>query len=405
MIKNYGLNINEIPNPTAYKLGAVELPKIVLRPDGQWDAYLPADELQFTPSYDTFGCTIYAIENIQQILEKFHFGTTSEYSERYNYNLIKIVPPGADPYLAAESFRNDGVISGQLPMTDTLSEYATPRPMSQKYIELGIAHPHMLKHQWLWENSRTKEVRTALIKEHLPYSPLTVSVTAWQLGPDGSYLDAGRNNTHLTVLYGWNDRGWLIYDSYAPHRKTLSYDHNIEASQRFQLVPSTRKLQLSLLSQLVALLGKWLGLIQTPKVVPTPVVEAPQPAVEPQRRSLEILCAGIQEYEGYYPGSRSFRNKNPGNCKFSAVGYMPVYGNVTKDTGGFAIFPTYDLGWLYLKNLVKSKAERNPYWTLLEFTSNYAPITDGNNPRLYAEFLARKLDVDKDLFLLADLVL
>jgi len=405
MIKNYGLNINEIPDPMAYKLGSVELPRIMLRSDGQWDDFLPKEESQITPSYDTYGCTVYGTENIQQILERFHHGKTSEFDERYNFNLAKIVPPGADPHDVAESFRNDGVVTGQFSIPSTFSEYSTPRPMEQKYIDLGINHPYELRHQWLWTKPQTESSRTSLIKEHLKYSPLAVSVTAWQ-EQSGVYVDMGRPNTHWTVLHGWNDNGWKIFDSYAPHQKTLSYSHNIEVCKRYQLVPSTRKSRVSILSQIVTLLSRWLDLSKkTPRVEVVSIVAPPQDLPAPVKYSLEIFCAAIQEMEGYYPGSRSFRNKNPGNCKFSAVGYMPVYGNVTKDAGGFAIFPTYDLGWLYLKNLVKTKAQRHPYWTLLEFTSNYAPVTDNNDPRAYAVFIAKKLDADTSLFLMSDLVL
>ncbi len=70
MIKNYGLKLNDVPDLAAYKLGAIELPKDTLAPDGQWDAWLPKDELQITPNYDTYGCTIYGTENILQTLEK-----------------------------------------------------------------------------------------------------------------------------------------------------------------------------------------------------------------------------------------------------------------------------------------------------------------------------------------------
>ena len=152
MIKNYGFILNEVEDLRAYKLGAIELPKEILVFDGQWDNWLPTDELQFTPSYDTYGCTIYGTENIQQTLEKQRGLTSAEYDERYNYNLVKIVPPGADPHDAAESFRNDGVVSGLFPMSATLAEYATPRPMPTKYVSQGIAHPYELRHQWLFRD-------------------------------------------------------------------------------------------------------------------------------------------------------------------------------------------------------------------------------------------------------------
>lgn len=275
MIKNYGFKRNEIDDERAYKLGAIELPKISLRPDGQWGQYTPIDELQHTPNYDTYGCTIYGTENIQQTMERCIFGKTQEYDERYNYNIVKISPPGADPHDAAESFRNDGVISGLLPMTSTYEEYSKPRPVPTSILAKGIAHPYELRHQWLWTKPQTKTNRTNLIKEHLQYSPLGVSVTAWK-EKNGVYVDDGKRNTHWTMLYGYNDKGWLIYDSYAPHRKILSFDHSIECCKRYQLVQSTRKQQLSLFQKVLQALFSWTNLlskteepkIESPKTVP-----------------------------------------------------------------------------------------------------------------------------------------
>jgi len=280
-IRNYGFKLNILEDLAAYRLGAMELPKIVLRPDGQWDDYLPKEELQITPNYETFACTIYGTENILQILEKFHYGKTREYAERYNYNLVKIVPPGADPHDAAESFRNDGVIPlSELPMTSTLEEYSKPRPMPNSYIAKGIAHPYELRHQWLWTSPLNKEDRTRIIKEHLKYSPLGVSVTAWNC-PNGICIDSGQRNTHWTVLYGWNDQGWKIFDSYSLHKKILSYDHQIEVCKRYQLVKSTRQEQFSLLQKILQLLTKWLNLIDIPTTELLP--PQPEPLPEPSK--------------------------------------------------------------------------------------------------------------------------
>lgn len=307
MIKNYGFLLNEIEDPKAYKLGSVELPKIVIREDGQYDDFLPSDELQYTPNFDTYGCTIFGTENIQQTLERVHYGKSSEYDERYNYNLVEIIPPGADPHDAAESFRKDGVISGQLPMTETSEEFSKPRPMPTKYVSLGIAHPYELRHQWLWRSPRDKTTRTKLIKEYLRYGPLGVSVTAWE-EENGVYVDRGLQNTHWTILYGWNEKGWKIYDSYPPHKKVLSYDHNIESCKRYQLIPNTRKEQSNLIQQWLNLLLQWLGLIRAknePQVPPRPLIEPvvtliPEPVPKPPkylwgtkeeaRHSVRVIC-------------------------------------------------------------------------------------------------------------------
>ena len=391
-IKNYGLVINKQDDPKAYKLGAIELPKEILVQDGQWDKYLPDDESQVTPTYDTYGCTVFGTENIFQILEKQKLGNSQEYDERYIYNLAKINPPGADPHDVAESFRGNGQISGELPMTNTYEEYKTPRPMLSKYIQIGIEHPYELRHQWLWRGSLDKGQRTKLIMEHLKYSPLAVSVTAWKLS-NGVYVDNGQPNTHWTVLYGFTDKGWKIYDSYAPHKKILSFDHNIEVCKRYQLVLSTRKQQLSVFQSIVNVIKNIVSVLFDTVVPPNPVV--PSPVITPQpeliKPSITDMAKAIELFEGYfepsakYPkGSASWRNKNPGNLK--------------NTKGGFLQFLTYEAGFFalcdYIKRVGQGKHTKYPKrCDIKRFFEIYAPTNDSNNPSHYALFVADRLNV------------
>lgn len=133
----------------------------------------------------------------------------------------------------------------------------------------------------------------------------------------------------------------------------------------------------------------------------------PKPAPVPAKKMLDKLCLAMQVFEDYVPpggkyrngkvalsGSLSWRNNNPGNCKFSSAGYRPIYGNVRKDPSGFAIFPSYELGFLYMKNLITQKIQANPTWTIYDMIAKwYAPSTDNNNPTIYASFIAERLGV------------
>ncbi len=59
-----------------------------------------------------------------------------------------------------------------------------------------------------------------------------------------------------------------------------------------------------------------------------------------QDDKINTFCSAIKEHEGYYTGSRSFRNKNPGNLR-----YIQQMGTIGRDANGFAIFQTYQKGW------------------------------------------------------------
>lgn len=110
---------------------------------------------------------------------------------------------------------------------------------------------------------------------------------------------------------------------------------------------------------------------------------------------LELFCGAIRDFEGK-PGDQNYRLNNPGNCRCSPVGYRDIYGPVQcvqMSNGKFAKFPTYELGWEYLQNLVMHWAELHPNWTLSQFFANYAPSADKNNPAEYAISVAHACNV------------
>lgn len=142
---------------------------------------------------------------------------------------------------------------------------------------------------------------------------------------------------------------------------------------------------------------------ETPQDAPKPV-EPTVPTAPPAQSRLEAFCAAIQEHEGWYPGSRSFRNNNPGNCRYSSVGYAARYLPVLKDKDGFAIFKDYATGWLYLQNLVREKIQSNPNQTLAAFFELYAPTSDNNDPQAYAAAVGKRLGVNYQTFLIKNLL-
>lgn len=102
----------------------------------------------------------------------------------------------------------------------------------------------------------------------------------------------------------------------------------------------------------------------------------------------------IKEYEGWFKGSRSYRNNNPGNLK-----YAEQVGTTGKDPAGFAIFKDYAAGFAALIHQLRIAAEGkskvyNKKMSLLEFFKVYAPSHDNNDPNAYALFVAQRIKVD-----------
>lgn len=154
-----------------------------------------------------------------------------------------------------------------------------------------------------------------------------------------------------------------------------------------------------ILTALAAKVYKWGPFLEQepPEVAPEAPHETPvKPLAEvlpPPTPTVEQFCRAIEAFEGG-PNDASGRNKNPGNVRFNPTGYLPIYGNVRKSVAGFAIFPTYELGWLYLVNMVKGMIHAHPNQTIYQFMASYAPPSDNNPTLAYASFIAKKLGVD-----------
>lgn len=112
------------------------------------------------------------------------------------------------------------------------------------------------------------------------------------------------------------------------------------------------------------------------------------------------MAEAIRDKEGFYPGSRAWRNNNPGNLKFAdqreATGY---------DNKHFARFRTMQDGWNALIRQIelvatnRSKAYPKDC-TMLQFFQTYAPDNDGNNSHAYAEEVCATLGVNLETKLL-----
>lgn len=104
------------------------------------------------------------------------------------------------------------------------------------------------------------------------------------------------------------------------------------------------------------------------------------------------LAMMIQEHEGYFPGSRAFRNCNPGNLRSSAFS--------TSSDGGYAKFDSYFDGLfallfdLWIKCDGRSSRRIKPESTLFELIEVWAPAEDSNDPAHYARVVAERLGVD-----------
>lgn len=99
--------------------------------------------------------------------------------------------------------------------------------------------------------------------------------------------------------------------------------------------------------------------------------------------AVNAIAGAIQQQEGYYPGSVSYTNNNPGNLVYAG---QP---GATPGPGGFAKFQTLADGQNALLNQINLDATRgtdvngNPTTTIAQLISSWAPSSAGNDTASY----------------------
>lgn len=107
---------------------------------------------------------------------------------------------------------------------------------------------------------------------------------------------------------------------------------------------------------------------------------------------LTLWAEAIKEFEGWSPGSLTYRLNNPGALRWS-----PYMDGKKK---GFAYFDNYQKGWRALLHQLRIAANGqsnvyDPDMTIKEFVDTWAPPEDNNQHNdKYAEYIANKVDED-----------
>lgn len=393
-MNKYGF-IYEQPKQEDYIFGDASISAPILQPDGQWDKYLPADELQYLYGVEPYACATFGTLNAIEILANRLFGFIENRSDRWTAKKTNTEKTrGNSPQVVAEHIRKNGTIDEYqwpiLPAINTFELWYSEPPAKLDRDARTFLDQYTFKHDYV-PNDPTS------MKEALKYSPIGMSVYGWNMGTDGIYQAGNGIDNHWVVCYGYLDgKVWKVFDSYDNTHKLVEWKHQPLTVKRYylELAPAT----ITWLDKISQLLKEALAIItmKTTSRVPE-------------------LAKAMQEVEGYAPGTRAYRNNNPLNTRFSRVGYLPKYMPVYEDREGvklgqkgFAKFKDYDTGFLYAVNLLKEKIRRHPEWTLLQLIGDekegWAPASDNNNPRTYATHLAKRLAVDLETFRIKNLV-
>ena len=349
---------------------------------------------------ETYNCTAFATNNAIEILAKRKYGNEPNYSDRCLGILAGTYPPGNDPHIVCEALRKNGVcFESELPFDEfipTVDQYYSPSPLTKDLVKKAekFLFDYDFKHEWVYRDKGLPlEEKQARLMEALMYSPLNVSVMAWREKKGLYTKKKGEADTHWTTLFGYEKgKHWLVFDSYKPYVKKLAWDYDFGYAKRLYIGESThqrKQLQIGVIIKLF-LLGH---IAEAWKVIKAMVGLAEEVTVventtkdEPKKDYIDLMAQAIQEFEGWYEGSKSWRNKNPGNIK--------------KGDGSFMKFRTHEEGFNYLKDYLhractgKHKSYK-PEFSLFKFVATYAPPSENSSASIlnYATHIAKALDL------------
>lgn len=226
-----GLIIEESDKDFVFGSGA--LTGKVIRPDGDWSAYIPLNEDQRKSDIESSSCATFGTINcIEILMEEMGLGKDFDYSERFIALLSGTTKQGNSPTKVAETIRKYGLIpQAMMPFDDSIKTWEDFMSWKGADKEKCLAAGK----QWLkrydfgydlvWKGDISPEDKAKLMDEARKYSPLGVSVFAW-LSDNGVYYK----------LSGADDNHWIAnplknigLDTYEPYLKNLkeNYDHMI----------------------------------------------------------------------------------------------------------------------------------------------------------------------------------
>ena len=239
-IKQYGF-VAPVITEEDYTFGSGQLGAEILQPDGQWDDYLPPEELQRLRGVESMSCVSFATLTSIQILLKRKYGEDKNYSERFTAILAETNRIGTTPKKVSEAIRKKGTIPDTLlPFSSDIaswSEYHSPTPMLMDFLDKGLKwlETHDFGYDWVFTGGSLENKKNKL-KQALQSSPVCVSVYAWQQNGEYYIKPEGVRDTHLTVCYGYVDGAyWKIFDTYDMTHKKLVWEYSFGLAQRYTI--------------------------------------------------------------------------------------------------------------------------------------------------------------------------
>lgn len=207
--------------------------------DGQWGSLLPKAENQ-RAVFDTMACVSFSALNCVETQVRYLSGRELNYSDRFTAKMSGTTTYGNYAYKVGDSIRHDGLVDeSEWPWLSTqvfdwetyYKEIDEQTIRDAKY----FLQEYDVQYEWVTNHKD--------IKKHLKHTPLQIGVPICSPWNTQSLIKpCGRTKSdHAVMLYGYDEKGWLIYDHYAPYKKRLSYDYPIAWIFKYVITKNSNK--------------------------------------------------------------------------------------------------------------------------------------------------------------------
>lgn len=214
----------------------------LLLPDGHgWQPFLPTPEVQYRGNFESENCTNYGTNHCLATLAKFkgYDEFPKDCSERYGGIETGTTRQGNNAHFVIEKIRTDiGVIPElSLPFNDSITtwdEYYSPKPTGLVPFGRRILSKFKIGHRWVFNDQNWSEDKPDKLKHALQYSPIGISVSAWEMRGDKFCKADTDPDNHWCMLFDYKDQDyWLVFDSYDQSIKKLEWHYNFFSAKNY----------------------------------------------------------------------------------------------------------------------------------------------------------------------------
>lgn len=241
-MKKYGLIIDTIA-PEDYVLGASSLPAEILQPNGDWTDYLPIFEAQKRDGVETMSCATFATLNALEAILARKYSVIANKSDKYNAIRSGTTQSGNSPHRVIESIRKTAgtIPEAMLPFGNpkTWEEYHDLNQIDERMAEEGKRwlKQYGVFHEWVF-NGGDPESKSIAIFEALRYSPIGVSVYAWNNPDDHGYYtkQPGQVDNHWVLAFNAEYGKYIeVYDQYDQRVKRVAWGTDFMMAKRYYI--------------------------------------------------------------------------------------------------------------------------------------------------------------------------